>query len=359
MIPPSMLARLAVHTVKGIHVAPEAPSAKDSDQRTTREVVEEAAQLTGEDSSDGAIAALQASGVVHAWQLRMVSADDWAAIGGCSLGLRMAIRKVLESGPAPLDDSDGGIVLTERLRNFLLMPGPNNEPPQQLCSCASVFMPLLLLPVEERQELLLIATELFSLISGLLVTIPLGFLRAHGNVGRYSEDIEKGWFVRPTVDDMMNAFGIVTCMCGFTAAMQSIIIGIWLLGVGRQADHRFYERLFSALAYVMAMIMALMAGTLIILWWYSLTLSTSSLVLPATAAVLAQPLAFAVTEHLKFFAECTALEFYHLPGWVKVQGAVWWPAGTVNYRGQYVLRDEVLRPWAEQRAAALRSRAGF
>ena len=107
------------------------------------------------------------------------------------------------------------------------------------------------------------------------------------------------------------------------------------------------------------MIAALMTGTMVILFWNCLTLSSSTLMLPVTAIVVAQPLSFAVVEHLRFFAECTALEFYHLPGWVKWQAVVWWPAGTINYKGQYALRDEVVRPWAEQRAGVLRRKAGL
>ena len=102
------------------------------------------------------------------------------------------------------------------------------------------------------------------------------------------------------------------------------------------------------------MIMALMAGTLIILWWYGLTLGE---LLASQRPPPSSPSssAFAVTEHLKFFAECTALGFYHLPGWVKVQGAVWWPAGTVNYRGQYVCETRSCGPGRSSGQRALES----
>ena len=132
-----------------------------ADDRTMREVVEAASNLIGEPSMSDVVQALEAAGIAHAWQLRRLGAEDWIALGrSVSIGLKVAILQVLESNVASAvaAGDDGGVVLTENLRNFLLMPSPDGEPPRPLNSCAAIFMSLMLLPVQERQEMMLMAT---------------------------------------------------------------------------------------------------------------------------------------------------------------------------------------------------------
>ena len=91
----------------------------------------------------------------------------------------MAIKAVLEESrqdDTALAQQQDEILADSRLRNFLLLPGPNGEAPRRLGSVNAIFMALLLVPSTERQHLVIVLCELLTLVSGLMMPLPIVLL---------------------------------------------------------------------------------------------------------------------------------------------------------------------------------------
>ena len=64
--------------------------------------------------------------------------------------------------------------MPERLRRFLLLPGPGGEEAERLGSPSAFYLGILVVPPEDRHSLALVLLELLALVSGLFVSVPQG-----------------------------------------------------------------------------------------------------------------------------------------------------------------------------------------
>jgi len=201
----------------------------------------------GEAAAEAVLARLEEQGVVHAWQLQHIEREDWAA-AGASLGLRAAVRARLANQSvenlnprsalrtAATSDTDA---MTPFQKQFLLLrsssEGNAGSAPSSLGAIgATLYGTLLTVPGSEKQQLYLAAGELLGVLSGLLVFVPMEFLREPDG--------------EPSMEaSAFNAVAMVSFLSFLASLLGALIAAMMAVNQGWGATDSFYEGLNSML----------------------------------------------------------------------------------------------------------------
>lgn len=348
-----MLATRLLRLLQGSS-APEA-----IDDRPVHSIVRSAADRIGDPHAQLLVPKLEAQRISHAWQLKHFTHAHWEKIGGISLGLETAIHEVLDNPSighpnnsetsavsADHDEAELIALLPERLRHFLLLPGPDGAPPKRLRALSCIMYGLCSMEPEARQQWALVQCELFALIGGLLMPLSLMYMRAKG-----SPELETqitGW---PTVDDGMDALAMASFMFSVTAACNAVMIGVVVATTGLQPTWNYPLRLASALITLWAMFFGGLFSLLGLIMWHQFYVSTSPWPIAGVFLLSNFFLTYLDSFAMLSMLELAPLEIYHLP----VAGLSFMAQvpGMKTWNGKFKMSDDVLRPKAEKRAAAL------
>lgn len=201
--------------------------------------------------AEAVLARLEEQGVVHAWQLQHIEREDWAA-AGASLGLRAAVQarlanQIVENlNPRcvprpPTSDTDAmTLAMTPFQKRFLLLrsssEGNAGSAPSSLGAIgATLYGTLLTVPGSEKQQLYLASGELLGVLSGLLVFVPMEFLREPDG--------------EPSMEDSaFNAVAMVSFLSFLTSLLASLLAAMMAVNQGWGAADSFYEGLNSMLS---------------------------------------------------------------------------------------------------------------
>ena len=176
----------------------------------TRQGQRGAEEMAGATDDLEAVSAwLGAHGVLHGWQLAHLERADWEE-AGATLGLRSAVRAVLldssESEPEPQ--------LTPFQQRFLLQPDPRTA--SSLGSLDAAFLgTMMVVPAHEKQQLYLAAGELLGVLSGLMLAIPLTFLKMPGEGQDASAEL--------TAEDGINTLAITSFFFLFVSLLSALL----------------------------------------------------------------------------------------------------------------------------------------
>ena len=318
-------------------------ASEERDTRSAEAVLDAAAQHLGEPSMPAAARILETNGVRWAWQMLHLTDNDWDQLG-ISLGLKTAAKAELANPSAPC--ATAGVTegeVTKRMQRFLLQPDAGGGEAKPLGSMSALFLGLLVMPVSERQSVLLSLCELLALVSGLFLPIPLEFRRIVG-----SSEVTKGWDEMPTLADGMDALVAMLFLFDAFVAAFSVCLAIYVASGGYHADDRFCE---GAMAVMGVLLVTWMVGVFLPLlglsFWHFFTVSASPYpCLACLVMVLLCNLALGDAVN-RFFAEPLALEFYHTPRWFKELCRQSFP-----YL-RHLLNEKAIRAAAERRAAQL------
>ena len=263
----------------------------------------------------------------------------------------MAIKAVLEESrqdDTALAQQQDEILADSRLRNFLLLPGPNGEAPRRLGSVNAIFMAFLLVPSTERQHLVIVLCELLTLVSGLMMPLPIVLLL------QPSESTpEKLWDQPPSLVDCMEAIAVV-CICSFgLVVFLSVGYGFMVVSSGYRAEPHFYESVIFGIATLFFFMLTTgLFPTLLLMFWQRFTMAVSPypLIGAAVFAYAATMLCNTVTNITTL--DALTLEFYHMPPFLTKQ--------MKNFPWLWSrLKDEIILDKAQKRAAHLRALVGL
>ena len=343
------------------------PSSTDThDTRTAKEILQAAANAIGmeEGTTDAIVKSLEAESIKHAWQLAHLPFDAWSRIGqGVSMGLITAVKEILENGPPPSDDAPPplccDVELTPRLRNFLLLPGEDGSPPKPMCMGSTMLYSALCTTIEHRQAMMLACCELLALLNGLFLAVPLGFMRTREPDFSAEGGDVKGFNVPPTIDDGIATTGMIGFGASLTAAIVAVMTGIVVAAAGNQAGNAFYEALFKVIVGIFSTFFFVMAFAIVQIMWHTITLSSCPWLLVGCFLIEIQPLNALDCLMFRLLADGCALEMYHAPRFVKFVMYNNFPLLMKDKSGKSILRDEVILPKAERRAAVLRAKLGI
>ena len=354
--------------------------AKALDTRQAAAVVEAAAARigVGREATAPVAAALETHGVKYAWQLEHSNASHWASFNA-SFGLEMAIMAELQSptasgsmAPKTLARSASQAKLQrqrssnalardselpDRLRRFLLMPGPNGEEPAPLGEPGALFLSMLTTPPEGRQNLYLMICELLALIAGLMIPIPLEMLRQRTAAAQE----QQGWTLAPSwttasFSDGIDALAFWIFVMLVHVVFYAVVNALFIGASGCEASAQYYQFQTSILSTVLIWFMFGAFLPLNVLVGWALAAEATS-VYPLLAAV---PLIVVMnvplqTMVMKFLISEMPLELYHLPSWML--GFMRSQMGPIPSVAKQMSR-EALKPAAVERAVQLRLRAG-
>jgi hypothetical protein len=301
---------------------------------------------------------LKAQGVDWAWQLHYLNDGDWAKLD-ISLGLRTATKAELidPTDEASLETSLGDSVhekIPEEMQTFLFISDETGSSAKSLRAWEAFFYSLLTNPVDDRQGLILKLFELIALIGGLFLTVPLSFRRPEYALG--FQDATPGWRLFGDgpwdgMDALMTLVFVVDIWATFTAVMCACNIA----AIGSRAN---YAICLGSLRMLSTIWISFWWGVIIpVLYlmvpWHVITDSKN--VYPVAGALF---VAHAVASHqvhrlTKFWIEHMPLEAYHLPYWLRFLVLPFFCPWIIPS-----LRESVLLPAAEARAATLRQRIG-
>ena len=323
------------------------------DERSAEVVVRAAAASIGEsDAANPVIAALEKDSVKFAWQLNEAEREFWPQYGANG-GLALAIKAELNHPTTP-PKSDfthvftcHGEEVTDRLRHFLLIPGPDGQIPSSMGSYKAVFFAIVLTPPGDRQNLLLILCELLALVSGLLLAIPLSLVTP-----RVPE--EKGWTLMPRLEDGMDAFAYFTFFLVLAVLWNIVYVAAATVAGGWKGSMDFFERGIGVVfIYFMILGVAVYFGVTTILVWQCFTAATSPYPLIGSLVLAQVGNNFVAIQAAHFTADAMPLEFYHWPQWIRQSVSGWGPGIKKK------LSNPVLEAAARKRAAELCARAGI
>ena len=182
------------------------------DDRPALAVLEDAAVCLGErgmasSTPEDAAAALEAHGVIWAWQLPHLAPEQWTA-AGVAIGYQAAVQAVLsgEMGPAaeaaqPTDE------VPEQLRQFLLCRNADGSPAKPMSSMNAMGLAMLCTQRGDIRSLCVAAGELMSVLCGLMIAIPLSL---YGSVA--ADDATDGvtaWHSAPRLAEWLDALCIL------------------------------------------------------------------------------------------------------------------------------------------------------
>ena len=182
------------------------------DERPALAVLEDAAACLGErgmgaSTPEDAAAALEAHGVVWAWQLPHLSPEQWAA-AGVAIGYQAAIQAVLsgEMGLAA-EAAQPAECVPQQLRQFLLCLNDDGSPAKPMDTMSSMGLAMLCSQRGDIRSLCIAAGELMSVLCGLMIAIPLAL---YGSVA--ADDAADGvsaWNSAPRLAEWLDALCIL------------------------------------------------------------------------------------------------------------------------------------------------------
>ena len=325
------------------------------DARSTAAVLDAAADSLGKPRLPHIARNMEAHDIRHAWQLAEMSEDDWRSFD-VPIGMKTAIRAELttpttrEHATAVVEFNDNHLhtsVPNERLRRFLLIPDASGQEAGPMSSPSAIFLSLLTVPIEDRQNLMLALCELMALISGLFLPITLDFRR--------SPDLavmKKGWDVAPTLLDAMD--GVALCIFDINAmlVLYTVTMALIIATRGYRPDDEFCEATMLLMgSFFGAFFFCVLVPIFYIVMWHVFTDAASPYA--AIGGIALMFVVISVLNHVSFkyfILEHYALEIYHLPRFAKSQ-----MKQVVPWLGRS-LTDKALRPKAEMEAAKLRER---
>ena len=266
------------------------------------------------------------------------------------LGLKAAIKSELAAKPPP--SRIHSVVPSQaempgRLRQFLLIPGPDGREPPPMCEITAPFLGILLLPPGERQQLMMALFELLALISGLILPLPLMLLH-----GSDSESAEDAWAARPRIEEVRDGLAILISFMLALIVFNSIAHAIFIATTGWHNTACWYDAISTS---AMFMFITLVFGCILplfaLLWWQLFTAAVSPY--PLLAAIVLGLVFNVAIFHLHWYSHTIglALELYHLPHWFRNMARfVIAPTPTIIRTMSF----SALQPKARQRAAELR-----
>ena len=313
--------------------------------RPAEEVITAAAAVTG-DEVHALLAALAKHGLRWACQLEQLDATDWKDLA-VPLGLKAAIKSEL-AAQAPSSRSHivvhSQTEMPERLRRFLLIPGPDGREPPPMGSVTAPFLGILLLPPEKRQHLMMALFELLALISGL--TLPLPLMRLHGSASASTdEDI---WNARPRIEEYMDGLAIFVSFMLAMVVFNSIAHAMFIAATGWHNVAAWYDTISNSAMFMFITMMSCIFLLFTLVWWQLFVAAVSPY--PLLVAVVLSVLFYITMFYLHFYSHTVglALEMYHLPNWFRAM------LRFSNPMLIRALRSSALQPKARQRAAELR-----
>eukprot|EP00966_Prymnesium_polylepis_P157318 3635756-Prymnesium_polylepis.1 len=218
---------------------------------------------------------------MHTWQLSHLEREDWEQVGATA-GMRSAVCAELTGArqqrnqtrvnrpptvapgivavgpdagvpafatPSAADTAErhgAGPQLTLFQRRFLLQPSANSGEPTHsdrvgsLRSLGAAFLgTMLVVPIEERQQLYVVAGELLGVLSGLLLPIPLGFISTPPNGPGDASDVG----ARVRYSDGGNTLAFVSFFSFLVSMLGALLMAMMAVFQGWQANHTFCEGL--------------------------------------------------------------------------------------------------------------------
>lgn len=324
------------------------------DDRSVMAVLDAAAERTGKPREPGVAVKLREQGVDWAWQLEQLSEDDWARLGA-TLGLKTAAKAELVDPTVVVSARKAATSLEsarddEMIRQFLLLPGPDGKEAKPLCQLEALMFGLLVVPIADRQVLMLALCEVMALVAGLFLPMSFEFRRQV----LAEPSAAKGWDVPPTLLDGMDAIVLNVFIVNAAVAYWAVGLALCIAAGGWHADDRFCRGAMGGLALLwVTFSFCVFMPTLTLCFWRMFTDSASPY--PILGAFVLINLVFTGLNVVagKFIAEQMALESYHMPRRWKTYARLSLPWI------KHMWTDEVLKPKAEMRAAKLRAQRGF
>ena len=279
-------------------------------------------------------------------ELEQLSDGDWDKLDA-TMGLKVAVKAELARRPAKALSAAEDVELVEemempeRLRRFLLLPGPDGKEPQPLRQVSSFFLAVLTAPPSNRQHMVLTLCEMLALVSGLFLAIPIMLRRPWE-----ADASEKGWELPPTIYDGMDTLVAIAFTVLSHVAFFSVQVGLHVAASGWRGSVQFYEAAMSSVGVLLfAFVFGAWLPLQILLFWQLLT--SAACPYPLLVALVFDRLTNSTLVNLtcKFQLISMPLEIYHLPRWCFVFTPALWG---------YLKDDKDLKAAAVRRAAELR-----
>ena len=281
--------------------------------RPVRKVVELAAARIGLCKADVncVIDSMESNGLYWAWQLMHCNASHWAQYGA-SHGLETAIRHELQNPTDTASGAESEIFqagpTAEKLRQFLLIPGPDGLEPKPLGDPNAPLMTLLTVPRSDRQKLVVMLCELLALVAGLLLSVPLQLMQLH------SQKISSSWTSLPSTDDWFHVCLTILFLCQVLCIMGTCFTAVFVSASGFKGSLQWYGAVIGVLGMVfnLAIFGALLPVVPVVIWhMFDVASSPYPMIgVSLLSYLIANRL---VTAIWTFHIEAMALEIYHLP----------------------------------------------
>lgn len=324
-----------------------------TDRPSVARIVELAAAGIGaEDEASAVVKAMEASGVRWAWQLQHLQPHHWADFGA-SPGLETSIRHELQHPSTTVSACKAELyqagAAAERLRRFLLLPGPDGQEPGRLHDPNGPLLTLLTVPPADRQKLMLTLCELLALVSGLMLPVPLQLIRLH------SWTKSTSWTSLPSVEDWFDMLLMLSFTNLFLSIFISSFLAVMVSASGFNASLEYYDAIINILGPVFNITVFNILLTLTpMVFWHLFNVAGSPyplLSMTLFSTVLYNRL---TTLIWKFHIRGMALEIYHLPNYILCFPIL------ITFGGLWKdLSAVALKPKARLRAAELRKMMGI
>ena len=321
----------------------------EKDERTIDVVIRRAVENFNQPGSSNAqqvLEAFSAHGIQWAWQLNNADDNDWLTLS-IPIGLKMAIKAEL-SHPSTPTPEEPSLELSNKLRRFLLVPGPDGKEPPSLGRLDSMTFGLLVVKPADRQSLVLVYCELLALMSGLMLPLPMGLVRSLSQ-----RESDKSWLLPATLEDVMDASASVIYGVLVVCIFNTIVLAVVIVSGGWRGNDEFYLRALKLLFFLLFLIVwAGMVPLCFLQIWQLFTIAGTPV--PMTVGCLLIYIVMLGTYSLLwgFLIDAMPLEVYHLPKIARKGAAASMPWLKAR------LQDEMLIPAARKRAVELRARAG-
>ena len=314
---------------------------------TVNSVLTVAATQKGNLEEGAALAtALEANGIQSVMELEKLSDGDWDKLS-VSMGFKAAIKVELAKMHITSSAFDNIEDMPERLKRFLMIPGLDGKEPKRLEDFSAMFLGILTVPPADRQLLMLMLCEMLVLVSGLYLQIPLA-------VRRTEVATLKGWDVRPSLDDGMDALAGLSFIILALVTYMTVMFALYIAAGSWRGGFRNYESAMSNFGVLLlTFILGGMAPLFILVVWQLLTVAGSPV--PFIGALILCQLLIIPLGHFqfKYVLDALPLEVYHAPRWSRKMFALMVPQLGSRFS------DVALKPAAERRAAELRARFGI
>ena len=128
--------------------------------------------------------------------------------------------------------------MPERLRRFLLLPGPGGEEAERLGSPSAFYLGILVVPPEDRHSLALVLLELLALVSGLFVSVPLSFVRGSPALPLGASN---SCDVGPTQEDGIDILAFLIFFTLASVAFHSVLQSLNVAAAGSRKSLRNFQ----------------------------------------------------------------------------------------------------------------------